>query len=62
MDLSKIMVSDFNPRKRTDIIIKELAGNPEIEFYHIGPTQGWVGIRDNVMDSNQISSSYDYII
>lgn len=37
-----LMVSDFNPRKRIDIIIKELAGNPEIEFYHIGPTQGWV--------------------
>ena len=35
------MVSDFNPRKRIDKIIQAIGGDPEINFYHIGPLQGW---------------------
>ena len=36
-----VMVSDFNPRKRIDLIIDTVGGDDEINFYHIGPTQGW---------------------
>lgn len=40
--LKLLMVSDYNPRKRIDIIINSLRNNPEIEFYHIGPVNSWV--------------------
>ena len=36
-----LMVSDFNPRKRIDIVIDAIGGDKEINFYHIGPSQGW---------------------
>ena len=36
-----LMVSDFNPRKRIDIVIDAIGGDEEINFYHIGPSQGW---------------------
>ena len=36
-----VMVSDFNPRKRVDLVIKALRDDPEIEFYHIGPVNSW---------------------
>ena len=36
-----VMVSDFNPRKRIDKIIEAVGGDKEINFYHIGPVQGW---------------------
>lgn len=36
-----VMVSDFNPRKRIDLIIDAVGGDDQINFYHIGPTQGW---------------------
>lgn len=39
--LNIVMVSDFNPRKRIDKVIEAIGGNAEINFYHIGPTQGW---------------------
>lgn len=39
--LNLVMVSDFNPRKRIDKIIEVIGGDNEINFYHIGPTQGW---------------------
>lgn len=39
--LKVVMVSDFNPRKRIDLVVKALAFNKEIDFFHIGPTQGW---------------------
>ena len=39
--INVIMVSDFNPRKRIDKIIKAIGGDSELNFYHIGPVQGW---------------------
>lgn len=39
--LNLVMVSDFNPRKRIDKIIEAIGGDDEINFYHIGPIQGW---------------------
>ena len=36
-----LMVSDFNPRKRIDIVIDAIGGDKDINFYHIGPSQGW---------------------
>ncbi|WP_393972139.1 glycosyltransferase [Oxyplasma meridianum] len=36
-----ISVSDFNPRKRIDVLIDALGGDKEIDLYHIGPKQGW---------------------
>lgn len=36
-----VMVSDFNPRKRIDKVIDAIGGDDEINFYHIGPSQGW---------------------
>ena len=39
--LNILMVSDFNPRKRIDIIIDSIGGDKEINFYHAGPSQSW---------------------
>ena len=39
--LNVLMISDFNPRKRIDLLVDKLANDREINFYHIGPTQGW---------------------
>jgi len=36
-----LMVSDFNPRKRIDLVVDAIGGDREINFYHIGPSQGW---------------------
>ncbi len=39
--INVLMVSDFNPRKRIDIVVDALRGDKEINFYHVGPSQGW---------------------
>jgi glycosyltransferase involved in cell wall biosynthesis len=39
--INLVMVSDFNPRKRIDKVIEAIGGDDEIDFYHIGPSQGW---------------------
>ena len=41
--INVVMVSDFNPRKRVDVVIKALRGVDDIEFYHIGPVNAWDG-------------------
>ena len=39
--INVVMLSDYNPRKRIDIIIEALRERSDISFYHIGPTQSW---------------------
>lgn len=53
-----LMVSDFNPRKRIDIVIDAIGGDKEINFYHIGPSQGW---SDRYSDLLRKSEKYKNI-
>lgn len=56
--LNLVMVSDFNPRKRIDKIIETVGGDNEINFYHIGPIQGWSERYKSIIKS---SSNYKNI-
>ncbi len=51
--LNVVMVSDLNPRKRIDVIIKAIGGDDEIDFYHIGPSQGWVNRRNELLKQSE---------
>lgn len=45
-----VMVSDFNPRKRIDLIVKAIGGQENLSFYHIGPTQKWESVFSNIVN------------
>lgn len=45
-----VMVSDFNPRKRIDLLVKSLRNQDGIEFFHIGPINLWEKPYSNVME------------
>lgn len=49
--INLVMVSDFNPRKRIDKVIDVIGGDDEINFYHIGPTQGWTNRYNEIRRS-----------
>ena len=57
-EISIVMVSDFNPRKRIDLLVKAIRNQPGISFYHMGPSQKWVNnlkiIRELAKGSNNI--------
>lgn len=36
-----VTVGDFNPRKRFDLLYEIVAGQKDMELYHIGPTNAW---------------------
>lgn len=44
-----VMVSDFNPRKRIDLVVRALRGQPDIEFYHMGPVNAWKSSHQEIM-------------
>lgn len=56
-----VMVSDLNPRKRIDIIIKAIGGDDEINFYHIGPSQGWVNRRNELLRESEKYTNVKFI-
>ena len=55
---SVVMVSDFNPRKRIDLLVKVIRNYPDISFYHIGPSQKWA---NNMKKISELAEGYHNI-
>lgn len=53
-----VMMSDYNPRKRIDIIVRSLRGDSELSFFHIGPKQKWENNYHTIQD---LSNGYSNI-
>lgn len=56
-----VMLSDFNPRKRIDLVVRELLNDKEIDFYHIGPSQKWLNNYNKIISLTKNSNNIYFI-